>query len=492
MQIKQGLNGGGALSRIDSSLIPKTQEGTDVYQNVRQFRQPVDLLNPSGGSRKITLSPPNSGFLNLRDIKLLGEITIEGGGNAGMSPFPFIPAGGEVWKWDGSGRDPDPAFPDVGTTTWVTNINQGLSDPFWFTLIERIVIQAGGTPIADTQYANLIGHHQRKLAWNTAFLEPLTSTYQGYNADNGDHIYGVPQAGYWENVNRLVANQPANGNYRLCSTPQPIEIPLFNFNNAFLNGSDGILPLQFMPNVTIEIYFASAENVLKQQIPFGYTHILNNQARTGQIAYYMRNLKLECLMGASNQLEKSLIAQGMSMTFRDFAYFNRQIVTNSGNFSFQVPVVQRAIERVYLIIRKQDEMQDLTVAGKLSSYWPVQRVIQAANIRINGIKRYGEDLDSRGMYMELMRLSPSAKTSELLKSEWDDWNAQNQLVVFSSQMDYSQEYLSAIKTASQTSPLIIDIQWAGNINSGYNLNFEILVQYAKWLSVTREQIEIID
>lgn len=488
---------------MDPCLIPKTQSGTDVYQNVRQVRQPVDVLNPSGGSRKVTFSPPNSGLLNLNDFNIYANLVLEGGGSASsMSTFPFIPADGSVWTWDGSGFDGDPAFPDVGTTTWKTSVLQGLSDPGFFSLIERIVIQSGGTPILDTSYLNLINHHQLKLAWNSNFLIPLTSTYQGYDADNGNHISGVPQSGYWENVNRLVASNPATGNpgglYKLVSTQQPIQIRPFQFENSFLNSCEGVLPLQFMPNVTIEIYFAPPENVLKQNIPIGFTHILNPLAKAGQLSYWMTNLRLECLMGGSNTLERALIAQGASMTFRDYAYFNRNITggeTNSsslGNFSFQVPITQRAVEQVFLIIRKTDEIQSLVTAGKLSSYWPVTRQILRANIRINGIRRYGEDLDSRGMFVELQRLYPKTKLSELFGDEWRDWCSANQMVVFNCQMDYSKELLSAIKTASQTSPLIIDIEWLGNFADGVNLNIELLVKYVKWFSVTREQIELID
>jgi hypothetical protein len=182
------------------------------------------------------------------------------------------------------------------------------------------------------------------------------------------------------------------------------------------------------------------------------------------------------------------------MTYRDYAYFNRPIPNEiKGNLSFQVPITQRAVEQVFLIIRNNDELQDITKAGKLSSYWPLTRVISRANIRINGIKRYGEDLDNRGMLMELQRLNPQTKMSELFQDEWRDWSQANQIAVWSCQMDYSKDLLSAIKTASQTSPLIIDIQWSNNFNPlSKNLNFELIVQYVKWFSVTREQIQVID
>ena len=146
-----------------------------------------------------------------------------------------------------------------------------------------------------------------------------------------------------------------------------------------------------------------------------------------------------------------------------------------------------------MIIRKESNLSDITKAGKLSSYWPATRHVQRANIRINGIRRYGEDLDSRGMFMELRRLHPEAAISELFQDEWEDWNGANQIIVFNVQMDYTKELLSGVKTASQTSPLIVDIEWSNNFNpNNENLRVDILVRFVKWLAISREQIEVIE
>lgn len=484
----------GSLARVDGSLIPKSQIGTDVYQNVRLVRQSTDSIRGDSGSRKIIFAPPNSGLLNLRSLSIFADFQLDAGGFTGGA-FPFLPNDGSVWKWDGSGSDPEPCFaPDTKTNTvFTTNVGQGLSDPFFCSLIERIVVSAGGTPIVDTRDLNVVNHKQLKLGWNSEFLIPQTSTYQGYDADNKNRVSGVPGSGYWEYPERMQQTQGTRF-YQLQSTPEPIQMEPFMFENAFFNSSDGVLPLQLMPNVTIEIYFASSETVLSQYLPVGYRYAFNPSAITGRLNYYMANIRLECLMAGSNSLEKALISQGMSMTYRDYAHHTKMVNTIvKGPMSFQIPVTQRCVEKVFIIVRREDYLRDITKSGKLSYYIPTARIIDKANIRINGIRRYGEDLDSREAFVELQRLVPKSKVSQLFQDAYRDWNACQQVVVFSAQMDYSRELISGIKTASQTSPLIVDIQWVSQWNSeNAPVIMDVFVQYVKWVSVTREQLEVID
>jgi hypothetical protein len=491
-QVQAGMSMGG-LSRVDSSLIPKSRVGTDVFQNIRLLRTSTDVVKGDQGSRKVTFSPPNSGLLNLRDLSIFCDMTLDGG-VAQNAQFPFIPNNGRVWKWDGSGSDPEPSLPPDTTSNTVatTNIRPGLSDKFFASLIERIVVSTGSTPFIDVRELNVINHLNMKQRWNSIFLVPSTTTYQGYDADNSNRIPGIANSGYWENVERLVEVKNTRY-YYLQSNPQQIQIKPFLFENALFNTSDGILPLQMMPNVTIDIYFAGSESVLQQALPVGYRYYQDSTAITGRINYILQNLKMECLMAGSNSLETQLIEQGMSMTISDFAHHTRQLKSVKGTQSFQVPITQRAVEEVYVILRQDSLLKDITASGKLSAYWPGQRFLLKANIRINGIRRYGEDLDSREMKTEFERLNPETRMSELFQDEWRDWNNSNQIIVFSSKMDYSKELLSGIKTASQTSPLIIDIQWLEDFNpSEVPLVMDIFVKYGRWISISREQIEVVD
>lgn len=495
VQTQTGMSMGG-LSRVDGSLIPRSQVGTDVYQNPRQLRSPTDNVRGDSGSRKVVFSPPNSGLLNLREINFLCNFRLDATGmNNGQ--FPFIPKDGSIWKWDGSGSDPEPSMNPNTTTAsvYTTNIRQGLSDPFYATIIERIVVSVGSTPIIDTRELNTLNHLNMKLRWNSTFLIPQTTTYQGYDADNSNRIPGVANSGYWEQQERLIPT-PNTRYYQLSSAPEPIAIKPFFWENALINTSDGILPLTLMPNVTIEIYFAASDRVLQQALPVGYSYYAagsGTQTLTGRVNYIIDNLRLECLMAGSASLETALMEQGMSMTFRNFAHYTRQITNVQGNLSFQIPVTQRAVEEVFIILREEAILNNITASGKYSAYWPTQRIIQSANIRINGIRRYGEDLDSRGMYLELIRLEPGAKMSELFQDPYRDWGADNQILIFSAKMDYSKDLLSGIKTASQTSPLIVDVQWTNNFNpSLVPLQMDIFVGYTSWLSINRQQIEVID
>jgi len=495
-QIQEGL-AAGAMSRVNNELIPETQVGTDVYQNLRVLRAAQDSVRGDQGSRKLVFAPPNSGLFNLREVNLTGYITLDGTGRGG-GQFPFIPSDGSVWKWDGSGDDPTDAMlpDDTNGQVYTTNIIPGLSDPFWMSLIERIVVTIGGTPILDIRDLNLINHMALKTQWNSSFLSAKTSTYQGYDAHNGNRIPHSPGTGYWENIERMVKVQ--NTRFFNCtSTQQQFQIRPFMFDNALFNKSNGCLPLQFMPNVTIEIYFAPSENVLKQALPPGYRYYYDTTKSVGRVNYILENMRFEILMAGSNTLEKALVGQGMSMTYRDYAHHTRQETVMMGTKSYQIPVTQRAVEQVFILIRPENRTKDLTASGKLSAYWSQKRFIQSVNIRINGIRRYGEDLDSRGVYTELRRLEPVIAGSELFMDEWRDWNRQNQLIVLSSKMDYDKQRLSGIKTASQTSPLIIDLQFFDsgrdlNGGSGVTLVIDFFVLYARWLSVTREQIEVID
>ena len=496
-QVQEGMSMGG-LTRVDEALIPQSQVGTDVYQNVRQVRTNQEKILGDSGSRKVVFSPPNSGLLNLREISFNGIFTLDGTGLKG-GQFPFLPSDGSVWKWDGSGDDPSSVLaPDpTNAIVYTTNIVPRLSDRFFFSLIDRVVITVGGTPILDIRDLNLINHMAIKLEQNPTILAPKTSTYQGYDANNGNRVPGCPGTGYWEYPERLLAT-PGTRYYQCMSAGQQFQIKPFMFQNALLNKTNGVLPLQFMPNVTIEIYFAASENVLSQALPPGYRYYNNSNTSVGRLNYAIENLRMETLMAGSNALERALTSQGMSMTYKDYAHHTRQETVMQGLKSYQIPVTQRAVETVYLIMRPENKLRDLTASGKLSAYWSQKRFIQSANIRINGIRRYGEDLDSRGEYLELRRLEPQVAISELFQDEWRDWNSQNQILVFSSKMDYDKTRLSGIKTASQTSPLIVDIQYMDNgvdLLAGANITTLILdffVLYTKWLSVTREQIEVID
>lgn len=505
MEVKQGL-APGSLARVDDHYIPKTQVGTDVFSNVRVFRQSIDLVNPLGSGRKITFAFPNSGLLDLRSVSIIANLTLDAGGliDSGSAPIKFDdgeglnpPAQGYVWKWDGTGTDPDPSFPDeVKTrTTYASNINQGLSDPGYFSLIERIVVQAGGTPLVDIRDLNLINHMCMKMRWNKNMLEREMGTYEGFYADNSDRVSGAPYTGYWERNERQAARSSSNPYNLCCSRPQPIVIRPFMFHNALFNTSDGVLPTQFMPNITFEIYFADPGNVLKQQIqPNRKYGGSENASNSGRLHYFLKDVKMEVCMAGSTSLEGALIAEGMSMTWRNYTTFTRELSSSVGLQQFQIPVTQRAVEQVFLIIRRTADLQDITFPGKLSSWWPVQREIVRANIRINGIRRYGEDLDSRGMFLEFRRLYPEAKGSDLFMDEFRDWGSNNQMLVFSAQMDYSQMLISGIKTASQTSPLIVEIQWTDklDVEVGTQLQVDIVVKHLKWASISREAIEVID
>lgn len=495
-QVQEGLSAGG-LSRVNSDLVPESMVGTDVYQNVRQLRTNQDYIRGDSGSRKVVFSPPNSGLLNLREINLTGIITLDGSGQKG-GQFPFVPSNGSVWRWDGTGDDPSIVMaPDVTTgQVYTTNIVPGLSDPFWMSLIERIVVTVGGTPIIDIRELNVINHLALKQEWNSSMIVPKTSTYQGYDASNLNRIPGSPGTGYWEYPERMVEVKGTRY-YNCYSTGQQFQIRPFMFNNALFNKTNGVLPLQFMPNVTIEIYFAPSENVLSQALSPGYRYYQDTTATVGRLNYLLENLRMETCMAGSNSLERALTSQGMSMTYRDYAHHTRQEREMKGTKSYQIPVTQRAVEQVFIIIRYENKLKDLTASGKLTAYWPIKRFIQSANIRINGIRRFGEDLDSRGAYTEFRRLEPQIAASELFQDEWRDWNRQHQIIVLSSKMDYDKSRLSGIKTASQTSPLIVDITYLDggeDLNAGSNqtLLIDFFVCYTKWLSITREQIEVID
>lgn len=508
MEVKEGLSSGG-LARVDERLIPKTQLGTDVFTNIRIFRQQLDVVNPTGSGRKIVFALPNSGLLDLRHVSIMGNLTLDAGGAQGVGSAPIKfddgptnpsgnpPAQGYVWKWDGTGTDLDPSYPDNPTDriTYANNIGQGLSDPGFFSLIERVVVQSGGTPIVDTRDLNLINHLNLKLRWNKQMLERDLSPYEGYDADNANRVSGVPYSGYWERIERQ-GDRGSSNPYNLCySRPQPIVIRPFHFLNAFLNTSDGVLPTQLMPNITIEFYFADPGTVLRQQIPPNRKYAGYEGSNSGRLHYFLSDVKMEALMGGSNSLERALIGQGMSMTFRNYTTFTRELVTSgSGKVQVQVPVTQRAVEQVFMIVRRANDLNDITFPGKLSSWWPVQREILSANIRINGIRRHGEDLDSRGMFQEMRRLYPETRMSDLFMDEFRDWNSSNQMLVFSAQMDYSKDLISGIKTASQTSPLVIEIQWSDKleIESGEPLQLDIFVKHVKWVSISREAIEVID
>jgi hypothetical protein len=274
----------------------------------------------------------------------------------------------------------------------------------------------------------------------------------------------------------------------------PFIIQPFEFENAFFNTSDGILPTQLMPNITVEIYFADPGQVLHQSVAPNKTYAPFPESLSGRLHYVIQNLKVEALMAGSSSLERALIQQGMSMTFRNYTVYTRDCPSNSERLSFQVPVTQRAVEQVFLIFRNTADLNDITKSGKISSWLNTRRQILSANVRINGIRRYGEDLDSRGMLMELNRLYPESQFSELFMDEQKDWNGSQQMVVFNTQMDYSRELLSGIKTASQTSPLLVDITFTSPLSSqaASSIQVDIIVKHVKWLSVTREAIEIID
>ncbi len=482
----------GRLRRVDSSLIPRSQVGTDVYQNVRLVRTSIDTIRGDAGSKKIVFAPPNSGLLNLKSFSILGNLTLDSTKSKGSS-FPFIPDDGTYWVWDGTGTDPDPAFPNdtVNSITYSTNVGQGLSDPFYMTLIERIMVSSGGTPLFDTRELNLINHMNLKLYWSSGWIVPQTSTYQGYDADNANRIPGVAGEGYWEYIERLNTSA-TTGLTSLSSVPQDIQIQPFMYENAFF-ACDGVLPLQIMPNVTIEIWLADSEEVLQQSLPKGYSSPFNNAVITGQVNYFLENIRMECLMAGSASLEKAIISQGMSMTFRDYAHFTNQLTSVTGLQSFQIPVTNRAIEKVWIITRWEQYLRDYKANGKFSSYTGGVKVIQRANIRINGIRRYGEDLDTREALLELHRLEPKTKLSELFQDEMRDWRNNSQILAFSAQMDYSKELISGIKTASQTSPLLVDITWATDWDpSKQPIRMDIFVQFVKWISITREQIEVIE
>jgi hypothetical protein len=494
-QVQEGLATGG-LTRVDPSLIPQSQVGTDVYQNVRILRTAQDYIRGDSGGRKMVFAPPNSGLLNMREINIVGNFTLDGTGRNG-GQFPFNPSDGSVWKWDGSGDDPSLAMlpDDVNNLVYTTNIIPGLSDPFFFSSIERIVVTVGGTPIQDIRDLNVINHMALKMQWNSNFLATKTATYQGYDAHNGNRIPGSPGTGYWEYPERMI-RKPETRFFNCTSVPQPFQIRPFMYDNALFNKTDGVLPLQFMPNVTIEVYFAASEDILKQALPPGYRFYQDLTKTVGRVNYIIENLRMEILMAGSNSLEKALVGQGMSMTYKDYAHHTRQETVMQGIKSYQIPVTQRAVEEVFILIRPQNSMKSMTASGKLSAYWSKSREIQSLNIRINGIRRYGEDLDSRGCYTEFRRLEPMIAGSELFMDEKRDWNKQNQILVLSSKMDYDKQRLSGIKTASQTSPLIVDLKFSPDnrdLNSeGLVLQMDFFVLYTRWLSVTREQIEVID
>jgi len=501
MEVKQGID---KLSRVDDRYVPKTQSGTDFYTNVRIFRQSLDTVNPVGSGRKITFSLPTSGLLDLRHFSIIADLYLDGGGavtsagapikfNDGIADQPA--ASGLVWKWDGTGRDLDPSFPDDAKAhiTYANNVGHGLSDPFFFSLIERITIQSGGTPIADVRDLNLVNHTMMKLRWNKEALERDMATYEGYDADNGNRISGVPYSGYWERIERQ-GEKGSAPYFPLVSRGQPIVIRPFAYANAFLNTSDGVLPTQLMPNITIDVYFADPGMVLRQQITPNRSFAGYPNSNSGRLHYYLTNVKAEAVMGGSNSLEGALIGQGMSMTFRNYTTYTRELGSTKGLVQIQVPVTQRAVEQIMIVIRRTTDLNDITFPGKLHSWWPVQRELSRANVRINGIRRHGEDLDSRGMFQEMRRLYPSARMSDLFMDEFRDWGSNNQMMIYNAQMDYSDSLLSGVKTASQTSPIVVEFQFAEQLESelAEPLQVDIIVKHVKWCGISREAIEVIE
>lgn len=334
---------------------------------------------------------------------------------------------------------------------------------------------------------------------------------------------------FWEHPDHC--NVPAEGKGVQGSNDIPMVSRIEIWRDSILNGR-GILPLNIMPRTTLEIYFADPAKVCASSKGFA----TNNATIDGQIGvdtvvnqltYYLKKIRLQALYGESPTISKSLGSRGMSMTFSSYTNYQYSWPALSNNLSMQVPVTQRAVDKVIVLLRDADFINKPWCFNKLSKYYtgntnPTQhddttpytrKRINRANIRINGIRRYPEDLDQEGMYLELRRLFPETATSELFATQ-RLYEGENSLLVFSVQTDYSQVLLSGTKTASQTAPLMLDfsdVSWYEEKGYGYeggpgvatltqraqtgpgrDLRVDVFVCYTKFLSITKEKIELIE
>jgi len=623
--------GGGGQDRVDQRYLPVTKTQSDVFWNIRDIRTNIEKVEPASGARKVTFCLPNTGLLNLESLRLMGNIQLKEG----------TPTGWDAKSWRELGVRPG-------------------MDKFFFSCIDRIVLQTGGTIVEDQRELNLYNHANVNLGYKQPDIRNANNAFYGYNADSykgtsshsasvrpqyslgTSHASTGPLIGVAGNILRTkntvdttppthnlgalykvgdvvrVAHSSAlakNGNIRkitaILYNPGPgteqngtwqvtiggvvdlvvgedysithlgsrglyVEdeettksLPFWEhpdhheigqmeskedgvrliskfevWKDSILNGR-GILPLNIMPRTTLEIYFADPKKFCSNSWAYAHNNTYQDSGRPSTdplqaykaerfITYVISKLRLQALYGESPTISRSIGMRGMSMTFASYTNYQYSLAAGQKRLSIQIPVTQRAVDKVLLIFRNQDLIDKSYCTNKLSKYAcgslnPEEKTdpdtgadrnlattgytrmdVNRANIRINGIRRYPEDLDSANLYLELRRLYPEAATSGKF-SELRKFQAENQILCFSVQTDYSQSLLSGTKTASQTAPLLIDLDdikfqretgyYEGDVNlsqltdiSGVNYAHRVdaFVCYTKFLSITKEKIELIE
>ena len=273
------------------------------------------------------------------------------------------------------------------------------------------------------------------------------------------------------------------GQFQGTATPQPM-FTRFKLRYSPLDqiNQSGVLPLEKMSKMILELYYTPASFCM---------YYAGTALGTITLGYTIDNLQLQIREIASPTLNNLISTSGLTWCSREW-YHQSLALGLSARQSVQVPCNFKYVRGLVFVLRRLQDMQDITPTGinKLVEYSPDVSNIVALNVKINGVKRQLQDFQNSYEWLyELKRLFPASETCDYFIESKIGPTAANPgnttvrtiygLLVGRS---YDTATESGIDTGGISSAINIDITWTNNLVS--NNMLEVFILHDRWIEIS--------